>query len=200
MRKLIRLEVQHIHPTQVTAGMLEVAEKRKHFASLSAEQLKPVLKAAPIPTVLGRNGIHFAIDHHHLARALSDAGIEYAYVSLMDDLSGLKGEAFWLAMAARRWVHPYDENGILHGVAALPGHVSGLIDDPYRSLSAFARDAGGYIKTPEPFAEFQWADFFRTRVRLWTTPFQFQSAVEQAVHLAKSPDALVLPGFKAKTR
>jgi hypothetical protein len=57
------------------------------------------------------------------------------------------------------------------------------------------RNAGGYIKTPEPFAEFQWADFFRTRVRLWSTSFQFSAAVQQGVHLARSPDALVLPGF-----
>jgi hypothetical protein len=195
MKKLVRLELQQIHPTQLTAGMLEVDEKRKHFAALSNDALKRALKAAPIPAVMGRDGTHFAVDHHHLARALFDAQIGYAYVEVMADLSKLKGDAFWLAMAAKHWVHPYDEQGVLHGVAAIPSNVSGLIDDPYRSLAAFVRNAGGYTKTPEPFAEFQWADFFRTRVRLWTTPFQFSAAVQQAVHLAKSPDALVLPGF-----
>jgi len=195
MQKLVRLELQQIHPTQLTAGMLEVEEKRKHFASLSADALKRELKAAPIPAVMGRDGAHFAIDHHHLARALFDAKIEHAYVSVAADLSKLRGEAFWLEMAAKRWVHPYDEHGILHGIAAIPSQVSGLIDDPYRSLSAFVRNAGGYLKTPEPFAEFQWADFFRTRIRLWTTPCQFTAAVQQGVHLAYSPDALVLPGF-----
>ena len=195
MKKLVRLELQQIHPTQVTAGMLEVDEKRKHFASLSAEALKQALKALPIPAVLGRDGTHFATDHHHLARALFDAQINYAYVEVMADLSKLKGDAFWLEMANRRWVLPYDEHGILHGIAAIPPNVSGLIDDPYRSLAAYVRNAGGYIKTPEPFAEFQWADFFRTRVRLWSTSFQFSAAVQQGVHLARSPDALVLPGF-----
>jgi hypothetical protein len=195
MKKLVRLELQQIHPTQITAGMLEVDEKRKHFASLPAEALKRALKALPVPAVLGRDGTHFATDHHHLARALFDAQINYAYVEVMADLSKLKGDAFWLEMANRRWVHPYDEHGILHGVAAIPSNVSGLIDDPYRSLAAFVRNAGGYIKTPEPFAEFQWADFFRTRVRLWSTSFQFSAAVQQGVHLARSPDALVLPGF-----
>jgi hypothetical protein len=73
--------------------------------------------------------------------------------------------------------------------------VSGLVDDPFRSLAAFVRDADGYAKTPEPFADFQWADFFRTRIRLWTTPFQFTAAVHQGEYLAKSPDARVLPGF-----
>jgi hypothetical protein len=70
-----------------------------------------------------------------------------------------------------------DEHGILRGVAAIPSNVAGLIDDPYRSLAAFVRNAGGYIKTPEPSAGFQWADFFRTRVRLWSTSFQFSAAV-----------------------
>jgi hypothetical protein len=198
MGKQVRLELERLHPTQVTAGMLEVDEKRKHFGALSSDELKRALKVAPIPAVVGRDGIYFATDHHHLARALSDAKIAYAYVEILADFSKLKDDAFWLAMAAKRWVHPYDEHGILHGVAAIPSHVSGLIDDPYRSLSAFVRDAGGYDKTPEPFAEFQWADFFRTRIRMWATSCQFKSAVLQAAHLARSPDALVLPGFKAQ--
>jgi hypothetical protein len=200
MRKILRLELQQIHPTQVTAGMLEVEEKRKHFASLAANQLKRALKEEPIPVVPGHDGAHFATDHHHLARALSDAQIEHAYVEIMADLSKLKGDAFWLEMAAKGWVHPYDERGILHGIAAIPKQMAGLIDDPYRSLAAFARDAGGYLKTPEPFADFQWAAFFRTRIGLWTTPSQFTAAVQQAVHLARSPDALVLPGFNGHAK
>ncbi|WP_162244420.1 ParB-like protein [Burkholderia sp. Leaf177] len=200
MGKILRLELQQIHPTQVTAGMLEIEEKRKHFASLSADELKHALKATPIPVVVGRNGTHFATDHHHLARALSDAQIEHAYAEIIADLSSIKGDAFWLEMATKGWVHPYDEFGLLHGVAAIPTHVSGLIDDPYRSLASFVRDAGGYTKTPEPFADFQWAAFFRTRIRLWTTTFEFNAAVQQAVHLAKSPDALVLPGFNARSK
>jgi hypothetical protein len=83
MGKILRLELQQIHPTQVTAGMLEVEEKRKHFASLSADELKRALKATPIPVVLGRDGTQFATDHHYLARALSDAKIEHAYVEIM---------------------------------------------------------------------------------------------------------------------
>jgi len=102
MKKLVRLELKQIHPTQITAGMLEVDEKRKHFASLPAEELKRALKALPIPAVLGRDGTHFATDHHHLARALFDAQINYAYVEVMADLSKLKGDAFWLEMANRR--------------------------------------------------------------------------------------------------
>jgi hypothetical protein len=81
-------------------------------------------------------------------------------------------------------------------MSAIPDVVSGLTDDPYRSLAAFVRDAGGYVKTPEPFAEFQWAEFYRTRIPMWANEFQFNAAVEQGVHLASSPDARTLPGSK----
>jgi hypothetical protein len=56
---------------QVTASLLGVEEKRKQFASLSADELRSALKAAPIPVVLGFE-THFVIDHRRLGRALSD--------------------------------------------------------------------------------------------------------------------------------
>jgi hypothetical protein len=56
---------------QVTASLLGVEEKRKQFASLSADELRSALKAAPIPVVLGFE-THFVIDHHRFGRALSD--------------------------------------------------------------------------------------------------------------------------------
>ena len=198
MGKTVKLEVGQLHPTQITVGMIEVGEKQKHFESLTDKQCKLALKDLPVPTVLGQNGVHYAIDHHHLGRALWEARIEWVYADVVSDLSKLSGHDFWLEMARQQWVHPYDANGVIHGIAAIPDHVSGLIDDPYRSLAAYVRNAGGYAKTATPFAEFQWADFFRTRVHPWVTPFQFKAAVEQGIHLAKSPDAFVLPGYLGK--
>ncbi len=55
-------------------------------------------------------------------------------------------------MDARHWVHPIDAEGRRHGVDALPKHVKGLVDDPYRSLAGYVRDAGAYVKT-EPRAQ-----------------------------------------------
>ncbi|MFL9912393.1 ParB-like protein [Paraburkholderia sp. RL17-337-BIB-A] len=158
--------------------------------------MKAFLKCAPIPTVIGEHDRHYVIDHHHLARALWDGGITKAFATVVADLSRLPEGKFWDTVIERRWVHPYDERGILRAMSAIPDEVSGLTDDPYRSLAAFVRDAGGYVKTPEPFAEFQWAEFYRTRIPTWTNEFQFNAAVEQGVHLASSPDARTLPGFK----
>lgn len=190
-----KISISQLRPTQITVGMLEVDEKCRYLRSLDAAGLKRELKAQPIPTVLGLREWHFVIDHHHLARALVDADIDTAYVAVTEDLSSLDEDAFWDTMIAHHWVHPYDDEGKLHGLLALPRHISGMIDEPYRSLAAFVRKAGGYAETPEPLADFMWADFFRTRVRMWKTPEQFRAAVAQGVHLARSPDARVLPGF-----
>ncbi|TCF97594.1 hypothetical protein BZM26_30380 [Paraburkholderia strydomiana] len=105
---------------------------------------------------------------------------------------------FWDAVIERRWVHPYDERGVPRALSAIPDEVSGLADDPCRSLSAFVRDVGGYVKTPEPFAEFQWADFYRTRIPMWTNPYQFRAAVDQAMHLAWSRDSKPAAGHERR--
>ncbi|MFM0053889.1 ParB-like protein [Caballeronia grimmiae] len=200
MTKPIKIEIQQLRPLQATVGMLEVEEKRKHVGSLDGKALKQLLSAAPIPTVLGKCGEHYIIDHHHLARALSDGAISQAYAEVVEDFSTLSETQFWDAVIERRWVHPYDERGILRALSIIPEDVAGLADDPYRSLAAFVRNAGGYMKTPEPFAEFQWAAFYRTRIPVWANSLQFKAAVEQGVYLASSPDARTLPGFKRPNR
>ncbi|VXC17867.1 conserved hypothetical protein [Burkholderia sp. 8Y] len=196
MTKPIKIKIEHLRPLQATVGSLEVEEKRKHVVSLDDKALKQFLIEAPIPVVLGKHDLHYVIDHHHLARALSDASVTHAFVNVVEDLSTLSKDDFWDAVIERRWVHPFDERGILRALSIIPDQIAGLRDDPYRSLAAFVRSAGGYVKTPEPFAEFQWAAFYRTRIPMWADSFQFRAAVDQGVHLACSPDARTLPGFK----
>ena len=200
MVKTMSVRIEQLRPMQATVGMLEVNAKKKHLAQLDEKTLKAFLKGAPIPTVIGKHDSHYVIDHHHLARALLDAGITKAFAMVADDLSDLPEDKFWDTVIERQWVHPYDERGILRALSAIPDKISALSDDPYRSLAAFVRDAGGYLKTPSPFAEFQWAEFYRTRIPMWTNEFQFKAAVEQGVHLAWSPDARTLPGFRTQVR
>jgi hypothetical protein len=73
--------------------------------------------------------------------------------------------------------------------------VKGLVDDPYRSLAGYVRNAGGYVKTDAVFAEFLWADFFRHRVRIGPGRAGFEAAVQRAMALAHDPAAGELPGF-----
>jgi hypothetical protein len=73
-----------------------------------------------------------------------------------------------------------------------------LVDDVYRSLAAFVRNAGGYDKTAEPFAEFRWADFFRRMIAIEDVTANFNTAVETAIPLAHSQLAASLPGYRRK--
>ena len=83
------------------------------------------------------------------------------------------------------FVHPINAKGISKPLSALPKDLQCLKDDPYRSLAGFVRVAGGYRKTPAPFAEFQWADFFRTRIGAKALRKRFDRSVAKGVRLAR---------------
>ena len=70
-----------------------------------------------------------------------------------------------------------------------------LKDDPFRSLAGELRRAGGFAKDTTPFSEFLWADFLRRRVKRKTVESHFAAAMEHALALAKSHDAVYLPGW-----
>eukprot|EP00879_Flechtneria_rotunda_P011988 GHRR01012521.1.p1 GENE.GHRR01012521.1~~GHRR01012521.1.p1 ORF type:complete len:157 (+),score=44.44 GHRR01012521.1:141-611(+) len=77
--------------------------------------------------------------------------------SVVRDYSQLNPEQFWAAMAFHNYLWPYDANGNpvdIHELPKLLPHtVKGLVDDPYRSLAALVRKAGGYTKSTKPFSE-----------------------------------------------
>jgi hypothetical protein len=175
--------------------MIEVHDKQKHLEQLGHHGRRDFLSDHPIPAVFGPGGVPFITDHHHLARALWEARIDTGIFLVEADFGELHPDAFWVEMETRRWVHPIDARGRRHGVSALPEHVKGLVDDPYRSLAGYVRNAGGYAKTGAAFAEFLWADYFRHRVRIGTGRAGFEAAVQKALALAHGPAARGLPGF-----
>jgi hypothetical protein len=138
----------------------------------------------------------YITDHHHLGRAASEAGVDTGFFLVEDDFSNVPLAQFWPRMMAAKWAHPIDQNGKPCGFESIPDHLERLIDDPYRSLAGYVRNAGGYDKTPTAFAEFLWADFFRPRVGIGPTRPQFERSVDIGVKLASSPDAAHLPGYK----
>ena len=75
MNKLHEIKIHRLHPTQITVGMVEVRDKRIQLARLHGEQLRDFLSRHPIPAVEGPNDKLYITDHHHLARALSDARV-----------------------------------------------------------------------------------------------------------------------------
>jgi hypothetical protein len=104
-------------------------------------------------------------------------------------------DAFWGVMDNKRWVYPYDAKGERRHFKDLPKTITELKDDPYRSLAGELRRAGGFAKDTTPFSEFLWADFLRRLLPRKTVEDNFSKAMEKALELAKSENAIYLPGW-----
>jgi hypothetical protein len=196
MPKLHEVEIHRLRPTQITVGLIEVEDKRLRLEAMKKHEQTDFLLNHPIPAVWGPDGKLYITDHHHLARAAEEAGIDSGFFCVEDDLSMLPIAQFWPQMSAAQWAHPVDQHGNLCSFNEIPNHLAKLIDDPYRSLAGYVRDAGGYDKTRVAFCEFQWADFFRPRIVIGPTRADFLTAVAAGLKLAASPAAAKLPGYK----
>jgi hypothetical protein len=198
MTKLSETPIHALRPTQLTIGYIEVAEKKKNLLALKPDARRAFLNAHPIPTVIGPGHAPFITDHHHLARAALEAEITTVFCEIDADLSASALPVFWQSMNENSWVHPLDENGVRHIYDRIPPDLEGLVDDVYRSLAGFVRDAGGFDKTPTAFAEFVWADFFRRNIAVELVRADFHAAVQLAMPLAQGHLAHRLPGYNGK--
>src|SRR6185437_9864173 len=116
-------------------------------------------------------------------------------VTVIGDLTMVSKDAFWGVMDNKRWVYPYDTKGERRHFKDLPKLISELKDDPFRSLAGELRRAGGFAKDTTPFSEFLWADFLRLQMPRKSVEQDFGRAVEKALELAKSEQAVYLPGW-----
>jgi hypothetical protein len=179
----------------MTVGREEVRRKRDAWKANATSDLAKFLAHHMVPTIIGLGGRHYVIDHHHLALALHEEGIESVFVTVAADLSRLPEGHFWNMMSFKGWTHPYDGDGVRCPYDDLPKTVAGLEDDPYRSLAGALRNHGGFAKDSTPFAEFLWADFFRPRIKVKTIKADFDAAVAEALTIAKAGEADYLPGW-----
>jgi hypothetical protein len=192
---LTTVAIVDLRPTQITVGMREVLAKRKRWKELSSEKGGKFLGKHMIPVVVGPKHRNFVVDHHHLARALHDEGVKEVAVTAIANLGALDNDAFWTVMDNRNWMHPFDAEGVRRHYGDIPKSVTGLVDDPFRSLAGELRRAGGFAKDTTPFSEFLWADFLRRRLKRKAVERDFDRAIEQALELAKSTEANYLPGW-----
>jgi hypothetical protein len=192
---LTTVAIADLRPTQITVGMREVLAKRKLWRETRTKKGATFLGKHMIPVVLGPKHRHYVIDHHHLSRALHDEGVKDVAVTVVSNLSALDREAFWTVLDNRSWMHPFDDEGRRRPYDDIPKSVSGLVDDPFRSLAGELLRAGGFAKDTTPFSEFLWADFLRRRLKRKAVERDFDRSMEQALALAKSPAANYLPGW-----
>lgn len=184
-----------LRPTQMTVGYAEVLLKRQQWRELNPSAQCDFLVEHPLPAVAGPKGRHYVIDHHHLGRALLEEGVANVRLVVWADLSALAKDEFWIVLDHRQWVHPYDEHGRRQSFSDIPKKLTSLADDPYRSLAAAVRMAGGFPKEQTPFAEFLWADFFRRRVSAKLLRDDPDSALASALQLAHDKAGMHLPGW-----
>lgn len=191
---LCSCEISKLHPTQLALGMIEVRHKKTQVQNSDIDRFK---KKHAVPTVLDPFGNLYILDHHHLVRAYFELGIEKTICVITAKSFGKKEDDFWHEMKQNHWLYLYDENGVgPYPLSKLPSNIAGLSNDPYRSLAGIVRDADGFKKTSEPFVEFKWANFFRTRIRVRYVGEDFDpSVIKEAYELAQSPEAKDLPGF-----
>ena len=193
---ICKCKIDALRPTQFTVGLIEVQEKRDEIRGIDEEKLAHFQQKHPEPTVVGPNGELYISDHHHLARALYDAGIKSTYCEIHHKSADMSMNDFWKHMDKKHWVYPFEDGKGPLPYSNLPKSVDLLRDDPYRSLAGAVRKAGDYDKSDEPFAEFQWADFFRSRVSLQDLQDHFHKTVKAAGELAHTHEAKHLPGFR----
>jgi hypothetical protein len=190
------IPILSLRPTQMTVGMREVKEKRKRWRDhKSKKKQAELLGTHMIPVVHGPDERHYVIDHHHLARALHDEGVENVLVTVVADLTMVDRDAFWVVLDDRKWVYPYDAKGERRQYREIPKTVVDLKDDPFRSLAGELRRVGGFAKDTTPFSEFLWADFLRRRLSRKSVEGDFDKALEKALALAKGKEAVYLPGW-----
>jgi hypothetical protein len=189
------IPIKSLHPTQVTVGYREVAEKRREWRERGGAKGAAYLGRHMIPVVRGPKDRAYILDHHHLCRALLDEGIEEILVDVVQDLRSLKRGEFWVYLDNRAWCHPYDAGGKRTPFGDIPSEVAELRDDPYRSLAGELRRAGGFAKDITPFSEFIWADYLRRRVKPQLVADDFPAALTRALKLAKAEAAGYLPGW-----
>ena len=83
------VSISALRPTQITVGMREVEEKRRHWRKHDDDKKGEYLGKHMIPVVLGPKQRPYVIDHHHLSRALHEEGVKSVLVSVVKDLRHL---------------------------------------------------------------------------------------------------------------
>lgn len=197
----MKRNVLSLRPTQFAVGMLEVDEKIKEVKAFGKKKLKNYLKENVVPVVRSPDDELYIVDKHHYLSVCYHLGIQQVKVEIIKDFRDdekLSYEKFWKWMSRSRNSYPYCQFGEGPREALyLPHDIRGLADDPYRSIAWFVRKAGGFDNSEKNFAEFAWANYFRSKNLLKKFGRKgLPEAMELAVKLSQSLEAKKLPGFE----
>lgn len=190
--KKCSMALKDLRPTQFGMGMVDVKQKRAEIL----EGGKDYLKESRAEIVVGPDGKYYLVDRHHTMRAAYHEGFRKVWAEVIDNLSHLSQKEFEEEMVRRKWVRLTDEKGQKRKFGDLPKHVKDLKNDPYRSLAWLVRQSDAFQKSAVPFAEFEWADFFRERIKIGPGPQGWDEAVKEGIRLATILQTEHLPGHQ----
>lgn len=190
------VEVKSLHPTQFAVGFREIEKRSKKVIKKSRDGLEKYLQEHIGKIVVAPDGKPYLIDRHHLACIMVRTGRSAViYATVEANFRGKTSDDFWKEMISRKWTYLYDEKG--NGPLSpnlLPATIKELKDDPYRSLAWEVRERGGFSESDEPFSEFQWANYFRSTVKL-NPDSDMEQIIQKAMILSHAPGARALPGY-----
>jgi hypothetical protein len=192
-------DIRSLRPLQGAIGFGEVEAKAAAIAAHSKRE-RADLEDDPIVVIRGPRDNLFIIDHHHVAMAWLLAGYSTGICQIQPGPTGDE-RAFWAELEQKNLVRLADKSGKPIRPDELPKSLEALDNDPYRTLAWLVRKDQGFCRSLMPqkeFAEFIWADWFRTRSDL---PLEQVSASPESMSaiafaLATSKEAKSEPGFR----
>lgn len=189
------VNIGDLHPTQLTLGLAEVRARAKKMRASSADDLQKLLASKPVPHVLGPQGRIYIVDHHHLCRAMLEAGHDQVILgTCLEDWSDLDLKSFWARMDAHSYCWPIDENGNRRPYSKIPPHVRELTNNPWRTIARSVRGEA-YSNEDTPFQEFKWGEYYRSFMTPRLLECDIETARELAVKISRNEEAQDLPGY-----
>jgi hypothetical protein len=196
---LLEVAIADLQPTQMCVGLAEVRSRQVDFGEETAAERLRYLRSKPVPLVRSADGQLWMVDRHHRLRGLIEiepAAVAYGYVVLQHGEA--QRSAVLAELARRGWLYLYDGRGLGPlPPTALPSGLSGLQDDPYRSLVWKLKKEGMIEPAPLiPFHEFRWGAWLRRRPLPPFSSSQLEPALPSARALVRSHAAAHLAGWK----
>lgn len=196
---LLEVPIKHLQPTQMCVGLAEVRSRQVDFSEESSRQRLNYLAGKPVPLVRNSTGELWMVDRHHRLRALIELepeAVAFGYVVLQLDESD-RGVVL-ADLQQRGWLYLHDGRGLGPlAPGALPSSLTGLEDDPYRSLVWKLKKEGMIAPAPLiPFHEFRWGAWLRSRALPPFSSARLEPALPAARALVRSSAASHLAGWK----
>jgi hypothetical protein len=197
--ELLQVAIADLHPTQMCVGLAEVRSRQIDFSQESSKQRQRYLRGKPVPLARNGSGELWMVDRHHRLRGLIELDPEaqaFGYVVLQ--LDSPDRHVMLEELRERGWLYLHDGRGLGPlAPSALPQRLTGLQDDPYRSLVWKLKKEGMIEPVPLiPFHEFRWGAWLRRRPLPPFSSSRLEPALPAARALVRSSAASHLAGWK----